>query len=124
MSKLDASTAKNFLGFGTFYGEAKMKTILLMLFALAMLPISESFAQNNSSDELTDEQICGKGNVLINGICTPKSIWDSSDFRGLQTGQTMSNPEVVIIIQSLGAILIVLFVVIYAIKKRMRKNEN
>jgi hypothetical protein len=54
----------------------------------------------------------------------PKLIWDSSDFRGLQTGETMSNPEVAIILESLGAILIVLFIIIYVIKKRMKKNEN
>ena len=75
-------------------------------------------------DEFTDEQICGEGHALIDGICMPKSIWDSSDFRGLQTGETMSNPEVAIILESLGAILIVLFIIIYVIKKRMKKNEN
>ena len=47
-----------------------------------------------------------------------------SDFRDLQTGETISNPEVMIIIQSLGAILIVLFIIIYAVQKRMRKNEK
>ena len=47
-----------------------------------------------------------------------------SDFRDLQTGETISNPEIMIIIQSLGAILIVLFIIIYAVKKRMRKNEK
>ena len=77
--------------------------------------------QNN---ELTDEQICGEGKSLVNGICMPKSIWHSSDFRGLQTGESMSNPEVAIILQSLGAILIVLFIALYAIKKRMKKNKN
>ena len=84
--------------------------------------VTESFTEDISSDELTDEQICGEGHVIVNGICMPKSIWDSSDFRGLQTGETMSNPEVAIILQSLGAILIVLFIVIYAVKKRMKKS--
>ncbi len=73
--------------------------------------------------EFTDEDICGEGNILVNGICTPKKIWDSSDFRGLQTGETIANFEVAIILESLGAGLIVLFIVIYAVKKR-RKNEN
>jgi hypothetical protein len=86
--------------------------------------INESFAEDISSDELTDEQICGAGYALVNEICTPKSIWDSSDFRGLQTGETISNPEVAIILESLGAILIVLFIIIYAAKKRMKKHEN
>ncbi|MCV0392708.1 MAG: hypothetical protein K5790_05365 [Nitrosopumilus sp.] len=44
-----------------------------------------------------------------------------SDFRDLQTGETISNPEVVMMIQSLGAGLIILFIVIYAIKKKKRK---
>ena len=44
-----------------------------------------------------------------------------SDFRDLQTSETISNPEVVIIIQSLGAGLIILFIIIYAIKKRRNK---
>jgi hypothetical protein len=86
--------------------------------------VTESFAEDTFSDEFTDEQICGEGHVLIDGICMPKAIWDSSDFRGLQTGETISNPEVAIILESLGAILIVLFIVIYAAKKRMKKNEK
>ena len=69
----------------------------------------------------SDKQICEEGFRLINGICTPKSIWDSSDFRGLQTGETISNPEVAIILESFGAGLIVLFIVIYAIKRRRKK---
>ena len=102
-----------------------MKTRLLIIFVLIVLPIiSESFAENIFSDELTDEQICGERHTLIDGICMPKSIWDSSDFRGLQTSETISNPEVTIILESLGAILIVLFIIIYAIKKRMKKNQN
>ena len=88
-----------------------MKTILI-IFVLILPIIAESFAQN-VSDELTDEQICGEGNILVNGICTPKSIWDASDFRGLQTGETILNSEVAIIIQSLGAILIVSFIVCF-----------
>ena len=76
----------------------------------------------SKTTEFTEEQICGVGNVLVDGICKPNSIWDSSDFRGLQTGETISNHEVAIIIQSLGAILIVLFIVIYAVKKRMKKS--
>ena len=43
-----------------------------------------------------------------------------SDFRDFEAGETISNPEVVIIIQSLGAGLIILFIIIYAIKKRRK----
>ncbi len=48
-----------------------------------------------------------------------------ASLESLQTGETISNPSVIIIIESLGAILIVLFIILYAIKKRMvKKNEN
>jgi hypothetical protein len=43
-----------------------------------------------------------------------------SDFRDLQTGEAISNPEAVMMIQSLGAGLIILFIIIYAIKKRRK----
>ena len=81
---------------------------------------TESFAETISSDELIDEQICKEGYNVIDGICMSKSIWDSFDFRGLQTSNTVSNHETAIILQSLGAILIVLFIVLYAIKKRLK----
>ncbi len=104
-----------------------MKTKLGIILALAvfvspLVLVDQAFAEEISSDELTDEQICGEGKSIVNGICMSKSIWDSSDFRGLQTSETISNPEVAIILESLGAILIVLFIVIYAIKKRMKKR--
>ena len=72
--------------------------------------------------EFTGEEICGKGNVLVEGICRPA---ESSDFR---EGETLNSP-VIIIIQSLGAVLIIGFIVFYAIKKRrakqsVKKNEN
>ena len=47
---------------------------------------------------------------------------ESFTRQSLQTGETISNPEVILTIESLGAILIVLFIVIYAIKKR-RKTD-
>jgi len=46
------------------------------------------------------------------------------DFR---TGETLSNPWVAIVIEGLGAVLIVLFIVIYAIKKKAKgvsKHDN
>ena len=52
---------------------------------------------------------------------------DSPRPKDFQTGETLSNPLVVVIIQSLGAILIVLFIVIYAIKKKTHgasKHDN
>ncbi len=89
---------------------------------LVLFPIvTESFAENISSDESIDEQICEEGYAVIDGICMPKSIWDSSDFRGLQTSNTISNHEIAIILESLGAILIISFIVIFVIKKRMKK---
>ena len=71
--------------------------------------------------KLTDEQICEEGHSLVDGICMPNSIWDSSDFRGLQTGETIANHEVAIILESLGAGLIVFFIVVFAVKKRRKK---
>ena len=76
------------------------------------------------SDEFTDEQICGVGNVLVDGICIPSDQLRVNEYNfreSLQTGETISNPEVIVIIESLGAILIVSFIIIYAIKKRSRK---
>ena len=101
----------------------------IVLFDVSPIPISTekpdyvaTLKVTKLQSELSDEQICGKGNVLINGICTPKKIWDSSDFRGLQTGETIPNHEFVIILESLGAGLIVLFIVIYAVRKRRKRK--
>ena len=46
------------------------------------------------------------------------------DFKpqNFQTAETLSNPLVIILIQSIGAILIVIFIILYAIKKRMKKS--
>jgi len=41
-----------------------------------------------------------------------------------QTGETLSNPLVAILIQSLGAVLIVVFIVIYAIKKKSKGKSK
>ena len=43
-----------------------------------------------------------------------------SDFRDLQEGETIPNPEFIIIIQSLGAGMIVLFIIIYVLKTRRK----
>ena len=86
---------------------------------------SDSIAPSNLKPEPEqDVPPCEDGYSVIDGKCMPKSTWDSSDFRGLQTGESIPNPEVAIILQSLGAILIVSFIVIYAIKKKIKKNEN
>jgi len=87
--------------------------------------VLEITTPESRSDEFTDEQICGEGNVMVNWICVPSDnfrVDDPTFFRqNLQTGETISNPEVIIIIESLGAILIVSFIIIYAIKKRRKK---
>ena len=47
--------------------------------------------------------------------------------QNFRTGETLSNSWVVVGIEKLGAVLIVLFIVIYAIKKRVKgiqKNDN
>lgn len=73
-----------------------------------------------SSEEKSEQTkgLCEDETVLVDGVCVPKP--KPSDFRDLQTNETISNPEVIIIIQSLGAILIILFIVIYAIRKRRK----
>jgi len=48
---------------------------------------------------------------------------DPSFYRDATIGETLSNPETAIIIESLGAILIVFFIILYAIKKRMKKKS-
>jgi hypothetical protein len=48
------------------------------------------------------------------------------DRQSLQTGETITSQGnfTIIIIQALGAILIVLFIIIYAVKKRIRREKN
>jgi uncharacterized BrkB/YihY/UPF0761 family membrane protein len=48
---------------------------------------------------------------------------DPSFYRSAEIGETLSNPEIAIIIESLGAILIVFFIILYAIKKTMTKKS-
>ena len=48
---------------------------------------------------------------------------DPSLYRAAAIGETLSNPETAIIIQSLGAILIMFFIILYAIKKTMTKKS-
>ena len=57
------------------------------------------------------------------GIVFAAESPDPSFFRDLQKGETISNPEVTIIIESLGAILIVSFIIFYYIKKRIAKKN-
>lgn len=51
----------------------------------------------------------------------------TSTPQDLQSGETLSNTGVAIVIESLGAVLIVLFIVIFAINKRAKgvsKHDN
>ena len=94
-----------------------MKTRFLIIFALVFFG---SFLAQSTLAEKSEQTkaLCEDEYMLVDGICVPKP--KPSDFRDLQTGETISNPEVIVIIQSLGAVLIVLFIVIYAIKKRRK----
>ena len=83
----------------------KSRVLILILFAnlvFSGMNLTQSWAQN------------------------PNIRVDDPDFerQSLQTGETLHNPLVVIIIESLGAGLIILFIVIYAIKKRRKKDDN
>ncbi len=63
---------------------------------------------------LNDESVCGVGFVLTNGICM-----NPDNYRkDMQTGEAIFNPQVLLIIERLGAGLIVSFIIVIAIKKR------
>ena len=93
---------------------------------LVYVAILEITNPQSRSDEFTDEQVCGVGFIIVDGICVPSDNFriDDPDFsrQNLQTGETISHPEVIMIIESLGAILIVSFIVIYTIKKRRKRK--
>ena len=85
-----------------------MKTTLLIL----ILVISFLFSTNITFGQPSDEN--------------PSffKIGDLFYWQNLQTGETISplGTFVSILVSSLGPILIVLFIVIYAVKKRMKKS--
>lgn len=51
---------------------------------------------------------------------------DDSSFtrQNLQTGETIPNIQIPIIIESLGPALIIIFIIVYAVKKKRKKIEN
>ncbi len=85
-----------------------MKTIfLILMFAISLL-FSTDITFGQSSDENPSFFKMG----------------DLFHWQNLQTGETISplGTFVSILVSSLGPILIVLFIVIYAVKKRMKKS--
>lgn len=85
-------------------------------------PCPEPSFRKNGMCVVEKKSLCGDNTVLKNYKCIPDQNQfrvDDPDFKrqSLQTGESISNPEVIIVIQSLGAGLIVLFIIIYAIKK-------
>ena len=91
-----------------------MKTRLLIIIFGIML-----FSLLDSSEQFPISAQAQNPNIRVDDPSfTPQ------DFR---TGETLSNPWVAIVIESLGAVLIVLFIVIYAIKKKIKrvsKHDN
>ena len=85
---------------------AKTKFLIIPLFSLLML---SGFIFNIHAQEQNEN------------IRVEDPTFTSQQFR---TGETISNPIIVIIIESLGAILIVLFIIVYAIKKRKSKGVS
>lgn len=81
-----------------------------------LLQIAESMVYS-IDDEDSHEIICAPGPVLEDGTCQPPK---PSDFRESET----FNSSVIVLIQSIGAILIIGFIVFYAIKKRRKSLEN
>ena len=51
-------------------------------------------------------------------VCNP-----SFARQNFQTCEAISHPEVIITVESLGAILIVLFIILYAVKKKIAKKN-
>ena len=88
--------------------------------------------EKNGSCVVKKLDVCEEEYVLKDGLCTRNTgfvrIDDPSFSRqSLQTGETLSESGtfVSIFVGSLGPILIVLFIVIYAVKKRItKKNES
>lgn len=89
-------------------------------------PCPEPSFRKNGMCVIEKKSICGPDTILKNNQCIVDDglfrVDDPSFFRqSLQTGEAISHPEVILIVESLGAGLIVLFIIIYAIKKRRRK---
>ena len=66
------------------------------------------------------------GMILTSQAQNPNIRVEDPDFgpQDFRTGETLSNTFVPIIIEGLGAGLIILFIVVYAIKKRRNKYDN
>jgi hypothetical protein len=81
-------------------------TFLILIFVISLFSTNITFGQ--SSDENSPFF----------------KIGDLFYWQNLQTGETISplGTFVSILVSSLGPILIVLFIVIYAVKKRMKKS--
>lgn len=89
-------------------------------------PCPEPSFEKNGFCIVEKNEICEKETVLKDGNCIPKQSRDYYDIsrQNLQTGETLSDfgMFVSIVIGSFGSVLIVLFIVIYAVKKRMKKS--
>jgi len=64
------------------------------------------------------------GIIGFTDISFAQEFPDPSSFRDLQKDETIPNIEAILIIESLGAILIAWFIVLYAIKKRIVKKNS
>jgi len=87
--------------------------ILLIIFGIILFSLLASF-----------EQVLISAQAQNPNIRVEDPTFTPQDFR---TGETLSNPWVAIVIEGLGAVLIVLFIVIYAIKKKAKgvtKHDN
>ena len=64
--------------------------------------------------------------TFVNAQKDPNIRIDDSSFtrQNLQTGETIPNIQVPIIIESLGAALIIMFIIVYAVKKKRKKIES
>ncbi|MCH9657876.1 hypothetical protein K0U27_04120 [archaeon] len=89
-------------------------------------PCQEPSFEKNGYCAIKKIDICEQGTILKNGDCIEDMSVDiyTIERQHLQTGKTISESGTLIsmIIGGFGPILIALFIVVYAVKKRMRKN--
>ena len=116
-------THENIEQFSLGYTSAYMVPYKITLVDVVPYPASNEKPEYTSiimiSETSKENPICKGDTVLEDGFCVYK-IPESSDFRETSVNSSIT----MIIIQSLGAILIMGFIVFYAVKKRFNKKEQ
>ena len=94
-------------------------------------PCSEPSFEKNGFCVVKKIDICETDSILKDGLCIERNNFfkvDDSTFtrQSLQTGETLSGSGALtsLIIGSFGPILIVFFIILYAIKKRSKQKKD